>query len=233
LDFLDDEGLTKVRSSENDFYCTRHMTAIILRPYAPSRTVSQAYYIAKGQKTLGPCTLDDLRNFLAYGSIAQGDLVMRDGEQQWRPVASLMEIAVADENAASLEKGGLSFLPRRRTVRYRDYERVPKDQRGSVMLGWIILGFLIFPPLLWRGAVSIYSHPIFSPKADGHGYLRVWPRWPEVTVTLMIVLNGILWWALWPWPPRWCAWRKAPRYSTPSQDRHERSQLPAVGNRTK
>lgn len=50
---------------------------------------------------------------------------MRDGEQQWRPVASLMEIAVADENAAPLEKGGLSFLPRRRTVRYRDFDRVP------------------------------------------------------------------------------------------------------------
>ena len=172
------------------------MIATILRPYAPSRNVSQAYYIAKGQKTLGPCTLDDLRNFLAYGSIAHGDLVMRDGEQQWRPVASLMEIAVADESAAPSERGGLSFLPRRRTVRYRDYDRVPKDQRSGVVLGWLVFGFLIFPPLLWRGAVSIYSHSIFSSKADDNGYLGVWPRWPEVAVTLMIVLNGFLWWAL-------------------------------------
>jgi hypothetical protein len=172
------------------------MTATILKPYAPSRTVTQAYYIAKGQKTLGPCTLDDLRNFLAYGSIQQGDLVMRDGEQQWRPVASLLEIAAEPETAVKERAGGLSLLPRRRTVRYRDYERVPFDQRGGVVLGWMISGFLVFPPMLWRAAVSIYSHPIFGSKADENGYLNIWPRWPEVAVTLMIVINGIAWWAL-------------------------------------
>lgn len=172
------------------------MHAIILRPYAPSRLVTKSYYIAKGQKTLGPCTLDDLRNFLAYGSIQHGDLVMRDGEKQWHPVASLIEIAMAGEKDAPEEKGALGFLPRRRTVRYRDYDRVPRDQRGGVVLRWLVLGFLIFPPLLWRAAVSIYSHPVFSSQADENGYLRVWPRWPEMAVTLMIVLNGILWWAL-------------------------------------
>lgn len=172
------------------------MTAIILRPYAPSQTVTQAYYIAKGQKTLGPCTLDDLRNFLAYGSIQHGDLVMRAGEQQWRPVATLQEIVPDSEAATKDRTGGLSFLPRRRMVRYRDYERVPLDQRGGVVLRWVITGFLIFPPLLWRAAVSIYSHTIFSSKPDENGYLRMWARWPEVAVTLMMVINGIVWWAL-------------------------------------
>jgi hypothetical protein len=172
------------------------MTAIILRPYAPSRTVTQSYYIAKGQKTLGPCTLDDLRNFLAYGSIQQGDLVMRDGEKQWRPVATLLEIASAQEDGKN-EKADLeSIVTRRRTVRYRDYDRVPYEQRGGVVLRWLMLGFLLFPPLLWRSAVSIYSQTIFRSRTDENGYLEIWPRWPELAVTLMIVLNGIAWWAL-------------------------------------
>lgn len=158
--------------------------------------MTQSYYIAKGQKTLGPCTLDDLRNFLAYGSIQQGDLVMRDGEKQWRPVAALLEIA-SDEEGGKKEKSGLgSILTRRRIVRYRDYDRVPCEQRGGVVLRWLILGFLLFPPLLWRSAVSIYSHTIFKSRMDENGYLQIWPRWPELAVTLMIVLNGVAWWAL-------------------------------------
>jgi hypothetical protein len=40
--------------------------------------VHALYYIAKGQKTLGPCSKDDLRNFLAYGSIRDSDLVKRE-----------------------------------------------------------------------------------------------------------------------------------------------------------
>jgi hypothetical protein len=154
--------------------------------------VDASYYIAKGQKTLGPCTLDDLRNFLAYGSIQKGDLVMREGDPQWRPVASVMEIAASASSAAGEEALPNSTL-RRRTVRYRDYERVPADQRAGWVLKWAVLGFLFFPPLLWRAAVSVYSHRIFRAEADADGYLKRWPRRMDVPLTLLIMVNGILW----------------------------------------
>lgn len=159
--------------------------------------MNASYYIAKGQKTLGPCTLDDLRNFLAYGSIQKGDLVMRDGEQQWQPVASVIEIggeAGSAEQAGASQQGNAGL--RRRTVRYRDYERVPRDQRAGQMVKWMVLGFLFFPPLLWRAAVSIYSQSIFSRRTNEDGYLLFWPRWVEVLVTILIMVNAIVWWAL-------------------------------------
>lgn len=155
--------------------------------------MAPAYYIAKGQKTLGPCTLDDLRQFLAYGSIQNGDLVMRDGEQQWRPVATLLEIAGSTLQATE-EKP--SILPRRRTVRYRDYARVPPQQQSGKVVMWMVTGFLLFPPLLWRAAHAIYSERIFSRQVDENGYLTHWPRWPEVFVTALIVMNGLLWLSL-------------------------------------
>jgi hypothetical protein len=160
-----------------------------------SPAVTPAYYIAKGQKTLGPCTLDDLRNFLAYGSISHGDLVMRDGEQQWHPVASLQEMTASEGITEAGERSASLLLPRRRTVRYRSYERVPVEQRSGKVLTWLVVGFWI-PPLLWRAAHAIFSERIFRRKADEHGYLLCWPRWVEVLTTILIVINGLVWLSL-------------------------------------
>ncbi|MGV3660232.1 MAG: DUF4339 domain-containing protein [Prosthecobacter sp.] len=149
------------------------------------------YYIAKGQKTLGPCSKDDLRNFLAYGSIRDSDLVKRDDEEQWRPVSSLLELHVAGQILAD----GLTVKPvRRRVARYRDYNRVPYDQRGGVVLRRMIFGFLFLPPLLWWAAVSLYSDHIFRRKKDENGYLKIWGRWVEVLITIMIIVNALAWW---------------------------------------
>lgn len=149
------------------------------------------YYIAKGQKTLGPCSKDDLRNFLAYGSIRDSDLVRLDTEEQWRPVSSLLELAATGEVIAD----GLTVKPvRRRVARYRDYNRVPYDQRAGTVLRRMFFGFLLLPPLLWWAAVSIYSDHIFSRKKDENGYLRVWGRWVEVLVTVMVIVNALAWW---------------------------------------
>lgn len=156
------------------------------------KTVHALYYIAKGQKTLGPCSKDDLRNFLAYGSIRDSDLVKRDDEEQWRPVSSLMELYVAGQIVAD----GLTVKPiRRRVARYRDYNRVPYDQRGGVVLRRMVLGCLLVPPLLWWAAVSLYSDHIFRRTKDENGYLKIWGRWVEVLVTIMIITNALAWWA--------------------------------------
>ncbi|MBB5035232.1 GYF domain-containing protein [Prosthecobacter vanneervenii] len=152
-----------------------------------------AYYIAKGQKTLGPCSKDDLRNFLAYGSIRDSDLVKREDEEQWRPVSSLMELQLEGQVVAD----GLTVLPtRRRVARYRDYHRVPYNQRGGTVLRRLIMGFLFFPPMLWMAAVALYTDHIFRQKKDENGYLIVWGRWVEVLATVLIILNAILWWML-------------------------------------
>ncbi len=150
------------------------------------------YYIAKGQKTLGPCSKDDLRNFLAYGSIKDSDLVKREDDEQWRPVSTLLELHAEGQVSAD----GLTVRPsRRRVARYRDYNRVPYSQRGGAVLRRMILGFLLFPPLLWWAAVSLYSDHIFRRKKDENGYLKVWGRWVEVLATLLIIINAVAWWA--------------------------------------
>lgn len=149
------------------------------------------YYIAKGQKTLGPCSKDDLRNFLAYGSIRDSDLVRRDDDEQWRPVSTLLELHSTGEVLAD----GLMVKPvRRRVARYRDYDRVPYNQRGGVVLRRMFFGFLFLPPMLWWAAVALYSDHIFRQKKDENGYLVVWGRWVEVLVTVMIIINAFAWW---------------------------------------
>ena len=83
---------------------------------------------------------------------------------------------------------------RRRTARYRDYERVPEEQRGGRVLAKMIWGFLCFPPLLWKAAIAIYQGRISRKDKDENGYLLTWSRRPEITVSVMLVINFLAWW---------------------------------------
>lgn len=140
---------------------------------------------------MGPCSKDDLRNFLAYGSIKDSDLVKHEHDEQWRPLSTLLELHAEGQISAD----GLTARPtRRRVARYRDYNRVPYNQRGGAVLRRMIMGFLFVPPLLWLAAVSLYSDHIFRQKKDENGYLKVWGRWVEVLVTIMIIVNAFAWW---------------------------------------
>lgn len=171
-------------------HCTHRLTYLCIADFY--RIMHALYYIAKGQKTLGPCSKDDLRNFLAYGSIKDSDLVKRDTDEQWRPVSTLLELHADGQVSAD----GLTSKPaRRRVARYRDYNRVPYNQRGGAVLRRMFFGFLFFPPMLWLAGVAIYSDHIFRKSKDENGYLKVWGRWVEVLVTILIIVNALAWWA--------------------------------------
>lgn len=148
----------------------------------------QEFYIKKGGKTLGPCTLDDLRTYLAYGSAREGDLVMRSGDAGWLPLRELPEFR--EQGISDLAS---EITSRRRVARYRDYEKVPPAQRSGIVRGRIILGFLFFPPLLWKGAAAVFQERIYTPEADEHGFLKSWPGWVSGLLYPLLVLNAALW----------------------------------------
>lgn len=155
--------------------------------------VTPAYHISKGVNQLGPCTLDDLRTFLAYGSVSGQDLVRRAHEEVWHPLESLEELRAEEAPPAA------DLRRRRRTVRYREYEKVPRDSRSGVVLLRLVLGFYFFPPLLWRAAVAVFQRSVVTPRRNVNGYLEVWPRWVEGAVSALVVINAIAWWLLLSW----------------------------------
>lgn len=152
------------------------------------------YYISKGKSQLGPCSLDDLRTLLAYGSVNHSDLVRRGEEGPWLTLDSLGEMSDFFKGADASET-----TSRRRTVRYRDFEKTPQESRAPVVLKRLILGFLFFPPLLWRAAVTVYQSRVITRRRNESGYLEHWPRWVEGAVSAMIVVNALLWWMLLSW----------------------------------
>ncbi len=155
------------------------------------------YYISKGQKTVGPCTLDDLQSYIAYGSVRDSDLVRRQGMSGWTPLRSLAELQTANADPATSR----DITTRQRTARLRDYSKVPAGRRGSVVLRRLVLGFFLFPPLLWRGAASVFRDRVYSARTDEKGYLLYWPRWTEILVATVLVLNCLVWavFAGWLW----------------------------------
>lgn len=164
--------------------------------------MSSQFYITKGQKTVGPCTLDDLRSFVAYGSIKECDLIRREGETTWTPLRHLDELAPKDGEPPTARDISIP----RRTARYREYEKIPCARQSGWVLWRLIVGFLLFPPLLWKAASAIYQHPIYSRRKNENGYLEPWPRWIDGLVTALILANAVIWCtAIW-----WASSRAAP-----------------------
>lgn len=158
------------------------------------------YYISKGQKVVGPCTLDDLYSYIAYGSVRDSDLVRREGNSEWTPLRALEELQLDSHDPATARE----ITARRRTARYRDYTKVPENRRAGVVLNRLVWGFLFFPPLLWKAAISIFQDRIFTKKADERGFLLHWPRWVEPLASVLIVVNGLLWTTM-----IWWVWRES------------------------
>lgn len=149
------------------------------------------FYIARGQATQGPFSITDIQTYLAYGSIAEMDLVLRDGTEEWVPVSSLPELSSTHPTTG--KNGTKKNAIRRRTARYRDYHRVPVDHRSGTTLRRLCIGFLFWPPTLWKGSAAIFTNYIYRPAKDEAGYLRIWPRWVEAFVSILVVINIIVW----------------------------------------
>ena len=146
------------------------------------------YFIAKGRRSLGPCSIDDVRSFLAYGSINDNDLFRAEHESQWQPIWRMPGLMPGEGvvNAREIE------LPRR-IARYRDYAKVPYDLRGSVVLRRLIVGFLLFPPLLWKAASTIFQARVYSRKEDENGYLLMWPASAARPLYAILAANAVIW----------------------------------------
>jgi hypothetical protein len=173
------------------------------------------YYIQRSGKTHGPVTLEELRNYLAYGSMSPTDLVCRAGSQHWLQAHALAELLPAEPEADLRERlpPWLQWLsplvaffaksqptdttsaltPRRRIVRYRDYDKVPLAHRASSIASMMFWGFILFPPWLWKASAIVFSQRIYRSKADAAGYLKTWPRWVEMLCALLIAINALLW----------------------------------------
>lgn len=148
------------------------------------------YYISKGRKTVGPCTLDDLLSYVAYGSVQPDDLVRRDGDSDWSPLGELEELRALDDGTGTKRQ---DITKRRRVVRYREYERVPETFRSGVVLRRLIVGFLIYPPSLWKGAGAIFHDRIYGPRKDEGGFLLHWPQWVSSVAAALLVINTLAW----------------------------------------
>lgn len=153
------------------------------------------YYISKDQKTVGPCTLDDLYGYIAYGSVKDSDLVRRSDASEWMPLHQLEELQGQQAQAATTH----NITSRRRVARYRDYERVPHDQRAGLVMRRLIIGFLFFPPYLWQAALAIFQDRIYTQRKDAAGYLLAWPKGVQPLITLLLAANSLLWLFLLAW----------------------------------
>ena len=175
-----------------------------------------SFYIHRKGKAHGPCSLEELRTYLAYGSVKPDELVAEAGSDHWQParqifLSPVQESAVAEDGPSQGLVGWLqqrwqersrpadedelqaALATRRRIVRYRDWEKVPHANRSTTVLQRILLGFCIFPPTLWFACSTVLSSRVVRRSADEHGYLKTWPNGMQGVCTFLIALNAVVW----------------------------------------
>jgi hypothetical protein len=168
--------------------------------------------------------MDDLRAYLMYGTVKPTDAVWDEAAQIWLSLQDLLSPADSPrQDPPPAPKGWMNLLTRaaalltatpqskantipRRVVRYRDYHKVPPNQRAGRVLGHLIVGALFFPPWLWASCATLFSERLFRNTTDEQGYLRLLSSRFEILGALLLVLNTLaiaagLWFfttAIWP-----------------------------------
>lgn len=179
-------------------------------------TTAGSFYIYRKGKAHGPCSLDELRTYLAYGSLKPDELVAEAGTDQWIPAKQIFvkpatEVIDLREELPTTPWAWLSLRwrqwnhpteqdelkaalkTRRRVIRYRDWEKVPLSIRSSQVLKQMILGFCFFPPTFWLACSRVFSAKVIRHAADEDGYLKCWPKAMQTVCTMLIVLNAAAW----------------------------------------
>lgn len=170
------------------------------------------YYLSRAGRTHGPLTASELEAFMAYGSVKPDDLLRTEESSDWITVGQWQlsiqqpeEPDVEDSVELPAWKRWLARLtqskaqrqqpraPRRRTVRFREWKYVPEEQRSTLVISDLLLGFVFFPPRLWSACSRVFSHHIFRKAVDDAGYLKIWPRWMESVCTTLLFANAVYW----------------------------------------
>ena len=172
-----------------------------------------SFFIARSGKAHGPLSWTEIDSYLAYGSLKPQDLVCTADSPNWLPVTEWKKAIEGDPESEekaeprspwlawwhrllTSSKAGSKATPRalrRRTVRFREWNHVPEDQRSTGILLGIVLGFLFFPPRFWSACSRVFSNHVFRPVADEAGYLKIWPKWMETVCTVLLLVNAAYW----------------------------------------
>jgi hypothetical protein len=136
--------------------------------------------------------LNEVNQFIAYGSITLKDMARRQGESEWRTVEAQLQTVIDEQSKHPTEVGAFGLLPRRQARSFDDYGTVPHHQRAGTIIVWIILGCTIYPPCLWKASLSVISNRIFSRQHDEKGQLRPWPRSIETWMILLLLMHVML-----------------------------------------
>lgn len=154
------------------------------------------YFITLGDKIHGPTPEREMRTYLAYGSVKADDLLRRSDEEEWYPAKLFPEFATAlpspTGNTSKWLLNAKAAEPKR-SMRFREVHHVAEDQRAGLVTWRLLSGFVCRPLTFWRAASTVFTSKIYRGAKDAQGFLRTWPRWMEVPVTLLVLLHAGIW----------------------------------------
>ena len=155
-------------------------------------------FINRDGQQMGPYSLDDVMTYLKEGTLVPTDLAWYEGAADWMPLSNVPGVPTRQSSPPPPPPPPppltrqTSLDQTRIGTTYKDYEEVPWHRRSGWNSAFLLVGFLIFPPLLWMSCVFVLTGEIYYKKKDAQGILKTWPRGNRAGAIFLIVMQALL-----------------------------------------
>ena len=78
------------------------------------------------------------------------------------------------------------------TTQISDYGAVPWYRRSSCVSMMIVLGFVIFPPLIWAACIICLTGDVYSKNFNEDGSLATWSFANKVAAVIILFIWGFM-----------------------------------------
>lgn len=72
---------------------------------------------------------------------------------------------------------------------YQDYNIVPWYRKSGMSSWFVLLGWILFPPLIWIVAYALATGDIYYNKTEQNGNLKKWSKANKVVAWIIIIVN--------------------------------------------
>ena len=133
---------------------------------------AEQWYAVIDNQRQGPMSPEDLEARIDAKQITAQTLLWREGMANWVPAWQCLD--------------GIEPPPVIRLAQL--YDPLPWYRKNGVCSALLIIGLLVFRPLVFIPVISCLTGPVYYRKLDENGNLATWSWWNKVAAVILLLL---------------------------------------------
>lgn len=144
--------------------------------------MNDAIFITRNGEQFGPYTRGEIATHLQTGTLTHEDLAWWDGRAGWEPLRSLLGTEPFASNDPDNQSPPASELGEIDEL----WKGVPFYRKFPIWISALLVGFVLFAPLLWAAVIIIFTGTVFTKKLkDGGRLAGLSAKWRIAAVAII------------------------------------------------